>query len=139
MLKKKVAGDKLAVLIQAPDGAQYVVARDRFNTRLGNVAHRRFWEWPETAGRRLLCFLGEVVFSDGYEMIPFPGLGYRSYFVVWFPHEADFDPKEEKWKGYLFSSTDAKENSTRTHQRILETICKKAQNLHERRRATKAA
>lgn len=133
-INQQLRKDSVAVMIQAHDGAQYIVDRNHFVTKTGKtIAQKGHLELISRAAKRVIRFLDKKVVSQDYVVFKPRNLGpNRTHFVVWFPSENSFKVDDEKWRGHLVSV--AQEDIFDQRQlRAVKYVAKEAIKLHKQR------
>jgi len=126
--------DNVAVMIQAHDGAQFIVDRNHFVTRSGRtIAQKGHLENIARAARRTIRYLDKRATEDDFVVLKARNLGpNRTHFVVWFPSPSVFQIDDIAWKGHLFP-VEMKNEFKRAELRAIEYVSSEAEKLHDQR------
>ena len=130
VFKETTYGNNIHVLIQLPDGGQYVVLDRHF----GKHAKMRILESkPNRAAMRSMKMLDSKVSNADFEIQNPRGLGNKNcFFVVWFPTMEKFQYCEARWHDDVLPVSEVY-GLTPGKKKALENICYKAKYLHKSR------
>lgn len=126
--------DSVAVMIQAHDGAQFIVDRNHFVTRRGRtIAQKGHLESVTKAALRAIRYLDKRATVDDFVVFKPRNLGpNRTHFVVWFPTPSVFRVDDIAWKQHLFP-VETENLFTRAQLRAIEYVSTEARKLQDQR------